>query len=768
MAPSRLRLVAVAALCLGGTPALPQENPTLTFAMHDGLGSVESSGHRLLTQVAPDVPSRGDAPGAEWPCPARDLAVAWEEDALVLADTLPSSGQVLGSLASFRHGLGATRELWIPHLTPGDGYVIADHSFRSPAFVAADRERALVLIPDLDDVRAAHEAGWAVWMDYDHPASTVTFAAGAYRHADQHVLYWPAPLEARGQRVRLRIHVLTSTAREDLRNPYGMAARFIWQRWGHPGLLAGGAQRGPLSRMAEYINRWAFEPAPAGWGDTVWQDFAVGGRECGAPAFIVDVAQHQSIPLEQRRWREQLSVWNQAWFSTQRCANGLLRYARVVGSSDLEHRARLMTAVALSAPQTDGLFPSVFSCGGGGYSLYPDTPGWENGRWTNSDRRPPGVSAEAVHILDAAFTARLLLEWYQLTGEREALDYILRFAERLPDLQRTSGAFPGWIEPDGSVPPILAEGPESAMTAAFLAELLLAEGDQLAPESRERMGRSLRAALGYLIDGPIAEARWEDFETYYSCSRWGGERVGQRVERNGLYKSNTFSPFWCAEALLAAHRLLGDAQYLQVGRRCLDELSLYQQVWDPPYVPAPCHGGFGVMNGDGEWNDSRQSLFAPLYLEYYRETGLAEYFERGTSALRASFAMLYCPENEQVRREYERVHTFFGPESYGFMMENVSHGGPGSEPIGPFTIYTWGNGAALASYGKIRDAWGDAYLDRARGQAFGIDGCTARVEDGELVLEDAYGREALTVRDNDGRSETLRLRDGRGVLAFGG
>ena len=130
------------------------------------------------------------------------------------------------------------------------------------------------------------------------------------------------------------------------------------------------------------------------------------------------------------------------------------------------------------------------------------------------------------------------------------------------------------------------------------------------------------------------------------------------------------------------------------------------------------------MNSDGEWNDARQSLFAPLYLEYYVETGEAQYFERGVSALRASFAMLYCPENESVRREYERVHPFFGPESFGFMMENIAHGGPGSEPIGPFTIYTWGNGAALASYAKVRDLSGDLYID-VEGLAFGIDGCSA-------------------------------------------
>jgi hypothetical protein len=695
----------------------------------------------------------------------RPLETRWEDGALVLRDTWPEAGVGPGSAVRLAHGIEDAEEVWVPHVAPSDEYVIADHAFRSPALIVASDEVALALIPDVDDVRRAHESGWATWMDYDHPARTVTFAAGAYRHADHHVLFWPADAEYSGQEIELRVHVLTSDEAADLENPYGMVARWIWERWGSPRLAEGGSQLAPLNRYAQYINRWAFEPEPVGWGDTVWQSFEIDGRECGAPAFIVDVAQHPSIPMDERRWREQRSVWNQAWFSTQRCANGLLRFARQVEDDELARRAELMTEIALAAPQEDGLFPAVYTCGGGGYSLYPDTPGWDEAFWTNSNRRPPGVSGDAIHILDAAFTARLLLEWHGLTGNDEAMDMILGLADRLVDLQLPSGAYPGWIEPDGTIPDTLREGPESAMGAALLLELL-GSGADLSADRETAYGASARQALAYLADGPVDRARWEDFETYFSCCRWWGDRIGEPIERNGVYKSNTFSPFWCAEAFLAGYRATGDAGYLALGRRCLDELSLYQQVWDPPYIPAPCHGGFGVMNADGEWNDARQSLFAPLYLEYYEETGNAEYFERGVSALRASFAMLYCPENEAVREEYERVHPFFGPESFGFMMENIAHGGPGSEPIGPFTIYTWGNGAALASYAKIRDLYGDVYLDLERRQAFGIDGCGATLDGDSLTILDPYGREELLLRDSAGGERTVELEDGQAVVPY--
>src|SRR4029079_2615579 len=196
----------------------------------------------------------------------------------------------------------------------------------------------------------------------------------------------------------------------------------------------------------------------------------------------------------------------------------------------------------------------------------------------------------------------------------------------------------------GRVVETLAEGPESAVAATLLFEL----------GENEAATRCLP-----FLEACARDGRWEDFETYFSCSRWG--TPGKRVERNGIYKQNTLSIAWTAEAFLRAGNV-------DLARRCIDELSLYQAIWDPPFLPAPSFGGFGVMNGDAEWNDARQSLFAPLYLELGRATNDDELVERGLWALHASFAMLYCPENEALARAYERRHPFFGPESYGFMM----------------------------------------------------------------------------------------------------
>jgi hypothetical protein len=618
--------------------------------------------------------------------------VRWADEALELyrvasgetSDAAESGGADDTIELAVHHPLKSPRHVWVPHLAPGPGNVIGDAVFRSPAIVLCDATIALAFVPDLDDVSRA--VGWRAWLDYDHPRATLTLAAGAYRQ-DGHVFFVRRPAQLGDRGVELRLHVIASRRAEDRSNPYGMAARWMWRRWGHA--RHEHAAPPPVTRLMERIVRWAF--SNDGWSESVWQPVRLPGETtAGAPVFIVDVTRHPSVPPEKRRWREPRSIWNQAWFSTQRCANGLLRYARRVSSKDLEDRAHAMTRIALAAPQSDGLFPAVL--------VEDGTGGPEGWRWSNSDRRPPSASEAACHVVDASFTCRMLLEWHSLTGDPGALAHVRRFADRLLRLQRPSGAFPGWVEPDGRVPRELAEGPESAVSVSLLFELAAREGEAGASRAWRE---SALAALPFL-EGVAREGRWEDFETYYSCAPWGApEQIGRRVARNGVYKQNTLSIFWCAEALLHAWRATRRRSFLRVARRCVDELSLYQAVWDPPFLPAPAHGGFGVMNGDCEWNDARQSLFAPLYLDLGRETGDRELTERGVSALRASFSMLYCPENAALARAYEKRFPFFGQESYGFMMENQGH--DPSEPIGTFTIYAWGPGSALAAVATVRD-----------------------------------------------------------------
>lgn len=142
---------------------------------------------------------------------------------------------------------------------------------------------------------------------------------------------------------------------------------------------------------------------------------------------------------------------------------------------------------------------------------------------------------------------------------------------------------------------------------------------------------------------PEISTRWEDFETYWSCNPYGAEHlVGEKVERNNMYKQNNFSIYWTAEALFNTYQITEDEKYLEYGQRTLDELLMTQAAWQPPYNTL---GGFGMMNTDGEWNDARQSLFSELIVRYGKELENEQYIQRDLAALRASFVMMYAPEN---------------------------------------------------------------------------------------------------------------------------
>jgi len=295
------------------------------------------------------------------------------------------------------------------------------------------------------------------------------------------------------------------------------------------------------------------------------------------------------------------------------------------------------------------------------------------------------------------------------------------------------------------------------MSVTFLLKLAERTAD-------EKYQQAATRAMDAILTEIVPTGRWEDFETYWSCCGWGRDKyLGNKIERNAMHKQNSLSTFWTAEALLATYRATGRPRYLQWGRRTLDELSMCQQVWQPPFIYVPALGGFGVMNCDGEWNDSRETLFAELFLDYYRETGNPDYFERGVAALKSGFIMMYCPENPVVKKMWEKVYPWFGPEDYGFTMENYGHGGRTSaegEGMGVFTIYDWGNGAAAEAAMRILDHYGHVYIDRKRGQAFGIDKVQVhRCDQGwELVNETGQPRSLRVVFD-DGTGQEVQIRD---------
>lgn len=593
---------------------------------------------------------------------------------------------------------------WASHLTPTDDHIIAQHVFRSPALIAANDEKLVALIPDLDLLKEGSPVDWYMDMDAGKNRLVLGLSESAVR---EHVLFVrnTGAVYPPGK-VEFGYYLMISDRQEDLANPWRRVCAFFWDKWGTAAFRQMFSDHENPEKYVKHTYHWAFDS----WKDQVWQEFELNGKKVGAPVFIVNTTQSPNYPGEVNE-REFRSVWNQAWFSSLRSASGLYRYARRTGDSRLMDYALKTKELALLFPQKEGFFPGLIATEMQEVELegkkYNRSRGWKTFYFGNSNRNPYTWDARVspLHVLDMSFTANQMLLWYnELEKDHRLLDYSVRYAEALLARQDAGGFFPGWLHPDSLEPmDYLNQSPESSVSVTFLLNLY-----QIT-KKKEYLEPALKA-MDAIAGRVIADGQWEDFETYWSCSRYGSkDLVGKKVERNNQFKQNTLSIYWTAEALLKCYKQTGDLKYLRDGERVLDELLMYQAVWQPPYIYIRAIGGFGVMNADAEWNDSRQSLFAGLIVDYGMELGRKEYVERGLAALYASFQMMYCPENPQSREQWEKTWSFFNEKDYGFMMENYGHGGmtgPEGIGIGGFTIYDWGNGAAAEAYNRFCDHYG--------------------------------------------------------------
>lgn len=595
---------------------------------------------------------------------------------------------------------------WSPHLTPSDRHIVSDHVFRAPALICSNDRQILTIIPDL---KARNNSPYRWFMDLDAPRNKLSVGISNYRVAE-HVMFHKKTVKLKKGNVSISFYVMISDKKRDIRNPWRKPLAFMWNKYGKALAEKGEPLNGDITPYVNHTYNWAFK----NWKDAVWQEFELNGKKVGAPTFIVHFSQspNYSKPATEREFR---SIWNQAWFNSLRSAQGVFRYARRTKDKELMKKALMTKELALSFPQKDGLFPGVIATEMhhvkvDGHNV-SRSKGWKTKFFGNSNRNPYTRDAKTspYHILDMSGTAYFMLTWYEeLEKDQRLLDYAKKYGDKLITLQDKDGFFPGWIDMNTmKVLPVLNQSPETSKSVTFLLKLAEITKD---PKYKVAALKAMDAVSGEIVQ----TGRWEDFETYWSCAKWWGDRVGQKVPRNNMYKQNNFSIFWTAEALLNAYELTKNKKYLELGQRTLDELLMTQALWQPSYMHVKVFGGFGVMNADGEWNDARQAVFAELIIRYGKLLKKKEYVDRGIAAMKASFNMMYCPENAQTKKQWEKVYPFFNKKDYGFMMENYGHGGYADAHgggIGVFTIYDWGNGTACEAYNRIIDRYGKEILN---------------------------------------------------------
>lgn len=576
--------------------------------------------------------------------------------------------------------------VWKPHLAPKDSMAIGDKMFRSPAIIFEDAARMTALVPDI----AAIEQNRSIphVMDYTLDNHSLMYGLCSYQETG-HVYHELTPEEISIKSpVSFRFYLVEWDKAAGQRDKdYRAVEQFLWESFGREQMPVQdeAAVSAELAPYAEYAYGWALDR----WQDVTWQQFQLNGEEVGGVVFIVCARQKPGMGREEE-WREPKSLWNQAWFCGLRTAYGYALWGQRNGRADWVEKSQKALNFALSAPQSGGLFPGYYQAG--------EDNRWESGRWYMSGPRRPAGHEDAVHLLDSSWTCYWLLKWYRdVSADVRILPFVRSYAERLLNLQLGDGGFPAWVNPSTSeISPYLLESPEASMHVMMLCLLNEIEADARFIEAAER------AAL-QVMDKVVQTGRWEDFETYWSCSKqWEDKQYGRKDPRSGLYNQCNFGMYWTAEAFKELYRATGQSEWLDAGEQVLAEASLYQQIWRPTYFPVPTIGGFGVMNSDDEWNDARQSLFALTYQDYYRLTGNESYRARAIWAMKASFYMMYCPLNPEVKALYDKVHPHFNEMDYGFHMENFNHhDGTPVDGLGEFTIFDWGCGAASSSLAEF-------------------------------------------------------------------
>jgi len=644
---------------------------------------------------------------------------------------------------------------WCPgQRTAGDN-VLADQAFHSPLALMLERGRLAAMLPDVSAIpqdRTPFKTAMRYHAGRNAASTGPWFAYGLMDHAlNGHVHYrhdarMTYPVSNRSLRFG---YTLSVQAGVDAPGALEFASRTLWDLLGAPRVQASShPQYAPFVRCVRAAYDWAFRSP---FRPVAWHEFTLGGRVCGGADMYVTF--DRRLKGQVTNDPAQDGIWFQSWFNNLRSAYGIYLMGVRLGDPGLIQRAERIKNLALSAPVDRGLFPAVYE---------PGKTAPAQGIW----RCPPFVPDRNrladyyYHLPDAAWTGYWMLRWYQeLQGDVRLALTAKALADRFVALQSQSGAWPSWVARQTFKP--AAELEESAATAAVALFLVRAH-------AVSRYGPYLdaaRRALDFLEREVVAESKWWDYECLVSCV---GPHLGQRDPDTGLFDASTMSMIWAAQAYAEMHEVTREVRFLDLGRRVVNELSLYQHLYDKPWLfGIPSFGGFTSQNRDAEQNDARQALVAPVFLHYYRLTGREDLFHRGVAALRASFTNTYLPENKPVWMVMNLQFPWFGPNDYGFTEENTFHtGDPGSPFVMRASNFNWGPGSAAAAVAEVELRYGGLYVDLARGRAFGLDGCVAQLTPSTPGTSSRY---ILTVTETLGAPRAVRavlegVPPGKGVL----
>lgn len=568
--------------------------------------------------------------------------------------------------------------VWSQNIKSEADDLIPTNGFKSPAVMLQQGEVFTALMPRLSDRRVEPLA-----MDLDVTSEKRPWISyGAIPSQPHGHSYFRRVSDGHPKTLANTVQYAYSivVSRQPVKLGYRRVVRQLWTDYGHPALLnSPDAQQNIIRTELSSFASWRKDAWEA-YANRVYTSFDCGGKRCGTLS---------SNRNGKGDWKHpEPDAWFNGWFQTLRTAYGWYSYGRNTHDAEMMDKAESVLTLALSAPQRDGAFPTVYMVN---RHQWLDDDGWAGYQ-------------EDYHAFCMSWTAYWMLRWADdLTPQRSA--EVLRFAKPYGDFllrqQLPSGVIPSWYDASlQSRAEFRDFNAETAASALFLVTLGTATANHEYIAAAEH-------AMEFITREVAPRQRWFDFETFLSCAR---KDYGFYDRWTAQFPQNNLAAIQAPQTWLALFHATHKREYLERGTQELDYLLLTQQVWNNPSFSPKLLGGFTTQNTDAEWSDARQSYAATVLFDYFRETGNFEYLERAVAAARSTFAV--AP------------------------WENWAHTGYVDEP-GAMTGFHWGTGSAMTSVEIMSPVLGDAFINLKAHKGVGFDECSIgdlRIESGRIAF----------------------------------
>jgi hypothetical protein len=587
-----------------------------------------------------------------------------------------------------------------PHIRPNDGHTVSQWGMKTPAAIVQSGTTTMALILDVTRVtEQSRRLPIAIEMEAD-PLVRATPLLGMCVNVVEPVdlnYFREAPEQAVDldrETVRISYYIWVSDSSKP-GHGYREAARLLWQMMGQERIRKTVApQIASFNYYAKVGLTYAF--------DKLWYEFEA---ETGPAGGVLNGIVYPN------------DIWFQSLFDHMRSAIGLYGFG-------YPERGRRIKNLALSAPQhPTGLYKTIFRPSVKQARREHDwetSSHWMLSRGVESKMRSVRKQnlvklldwENLYHTVDCSWNAYWMLRWHtEVEADDRLIDLASRYADFLVQRQTSSGAIPSFFRPDGpevTPDPLLSHNVGTAASGALLASLHAITGKRSYLDAARRAARFVEAEI-------LPNRQWQDYEVVFDS---GAKPLGFFDRHTQQYCQATQGMVWTVAMYHALYRATGEQPYLDRAGEVVDYLSLFQQLWDPPFLSVRTFGGFPVGNSHPSWNDARTPLLATAFADHFEFVPDPLYLERAIAALRASFALMFMPENEAVS-------AIFAAGPHGHADEGYAGRGRDEQFTG--LSFDFPVGAALSSIALVKRRLGDVYVDFANGFGLGIDGCLVPV-----------------------------------------